>query len=294
MYEVTPSPELFKKSTVNRAISIDEITYVRYKSGANGSIYRANIQTHLLIIVLEGKKLIFRNREVLTIEGGEAFFLPVGSHLMSEITSELNSFKSLMFFISDNFINNFIKNNVKKTLYPYSKGYSPEVFKLDFNRSYINSLRSALPDFLENENFSSSLFQLKLTELLLMVISTKCGCEYFTYLSDQINNSTNKLVNYMETNFSKPYTIEEFANDYGKSLSAFKREFSLNYEESPKKWVNLKRLELASKLLKYSELNISDICNKVGFSNLSYFIQLFKNRYGITPKSLQLDFLQQK
>lgn len=294
MVEFTPVAEEFKKISDYKTVSIDDITYVRYRCGTNVKMYKANIETHILIFVLEGTKLIFKNKEVLKVQSGEAFFLPIGSHLMSEITSELNSFKSLMFFIGDDFIKNFIKENIQNAPYPYIKGYSQEIFKLDLKKEYTSTLNNTLPYFIENEDFSSSLFKLKLTELLLMVLSTKSGSEYFYYLSDQINNSTNNLVNYMEINYSKPYSIEDFANDYGKSLSAFKREFSLNYDITPKKWINSKRLELASRLLQYSELNISDICTRVGFTNLSYFIQLFKNKYGITPKTLQMDYLQQK
>lgn len=294
MNEFSPLAEDFKKNPNYASVSIDDITYVKYSNGSNVKLFKATVPQHMLIILLEGTKLIFNKKEILKIQSGESFFIPVGTHLLSEIVSELNSFKSLVFFIGDDFLNNFIDSYIKKAPFPYIKGYTPEVFKVDFNTSYTTTVNNALPFLLENTEFSSPLFKLKLTELLLMVLSTKKGGEYFNYLSDQKINCTNELVSFMELNFFKPYSVNDFALEYGKSLSAYKREFSLNYNQSPKKWINNRRLELSYKLLKYTELNISEICARVGFSNLSYFIQLFKTKYGLTPKTVQKNLIQQK
>lgn len=43
------------------------------------------------------------------------------------------------------------------------------------------------------------------------------------------------------------------------------------------------KLKNASMLLSNSELSMRDVCQEVGYNNLSFFYKLFKNRYGITP-----------
>ena len=48
-----------------------------------------------------------------------------------------------------------------------------------------------------------------------------------------------------------------------------------------------KRLTMARYYLLYSDLPIQTIAEEVGYENISYFYRLFKNKYGMTPKSYQ-------
>ena len=97
----------------------------------------------------------------------------------------------------------------------------------------------------------------------------------------------------MEENFNKTLTVEEFASLSGRSLTTFKKEFRTIYNVPPKRWVTRKRLERAYSLLSTDEKNVTEVCFEVGFENLSYFTQLFKQNFGITPKRLQKDQNQQ-
>ena len=48
------------------------------------------------------------------------------------------------------------------------------------------------------------------------------------------------------------------------------------------------RLEKAYNLLKNTDLPVTQISFDVGFSNVSYFIRSFKEKYKVTPKELRL------
>ena len=48
-----------------------------------------------------------------------------------------------------------------------------------------------------------------------------------------------------------------------------------------------KRLRYASILLSEHKYNVTDVCYRCGYGNLSHFLRSFKKKYGITPKSYQ-------
>jgi len=49
------------------------------------------------------------------------------------------------------------------------------------------------------------------------------------------------------------------------------------------KYIKNARMEKARELLLSTNMKISDVCEQVGYSNLSYFCRSFRNEYGVTP-----------
>ncbi|MEW4415743.1 helix-turn-helix transcriptional regulator [Staphylococcus capitis] len=48
------------------------------------------------------------------------------------------------------------------------------------------------------------------------------------------------------------------------------------------------RLEKCAKQLKLTHNNVTEVAMDCGFSTTSYFIQMFKDKYKVTPKQFQL------
>jgi len=86
-------------------------------------------------------------------------------------------------------------------------------------------------------------------------------------------------------------SLEELAFLCYMTLSTFKRRFASLYGTSPKKWFQEKRMEKAAKMLRNSNLNLTEIHLELGYENLSSFIQSFKQVYGTTPKQYRLNSL---
>ena len=53
-------------------------------------------------------------------------------------------------------------------------------------------------------------------------------------------------------------------------------------------YIRKKRLELAKELLKTTDMGISEICDRVGFSDYNYFLRAFKKQYGLSPKKMKM------
>ena len=81
--------------------------------------------------------------------------------------------------------------------------------------------------------------------------------------------------------------IEHFAKLTGRSLAAFKRDFGQVFQTSPRKWLQEKRLAEAYHLIQQKKRKPTEIYLDVGFENLSHFYTSFKQKFGVTPASIQ-------
>ncbi|MEJ1242252.1 AraC family transcriptional regulator [Chryseolinea sp. T2] len=149
-------------------------------------------------------------------------------------------------------------------------------------RAYINSLleyRSCKG--LENK----AVTDLKLKEGLLLVI--EAHPELKNILFDFTEPHKINLEEFMMRNYHFNVNLDRFAYLTGRSLATFKRDFQHHFQESPRQWLQQKRLEQAHYLLTHEGKNANTIYLDVGFENLSHFSYAFKKRFGYAPSTLK-------
>jgi len=93
-----------------------------------------------------------------------------------------------------------------------------------------------------------------------------------------------KLFDVIEKNISnEKLDVELLCSEIGISRANLYRKLKSITELSPMELIRNKRLEVAAKLLKESEMNVSEIASHLGFNSHSYFSNSFKAFYGCTP-----------
>ena len=88
---------------------------------------------------------------------------------------------------------------------------------------------------------------------------------------------------FLDSNLHRKISLEEVSRVASVSPHHFKRMFKLLLGYSPHDYHVKKRLEYSRRLLEAGGLNVSEICQRIGFEDPSSFIRLFKNKYGCTP-----------
>lgn len=78
--------------------------------------------------------------------------------------------------------------------------------------------------------------------------------------------------------------VEQYAVRCGMSEVNFRRLFRAYTGSSPVDYRNDQRLQRARGLLQSGEYTVSETAELCGFSNLSFFIRLYKQKFGHTPK----------
>ena len=93
-----------------------------------------------------------------------------------------------------------------------------------------------------------------------------------------------KALIYILGNFSSGITLNSVAEYLGVTPVYLCKYFKENMGISFQKYIDDIRFNHAERLLKTTEMNISQICTNSGFKDYSNFMHRFKNKYGMTPK----------
>ena len=106
--------------------------------------------------------------------------------------------------------------------------------------------------------------------------------------SDSNDDFLKQYIHIVKANLSNPdFDVPVIYETLGMSRTNFYRKVKAVTGLSPIDLIKNIRLEIAAKLLKESNLNISEIAQQVGFSSRSYFARSFKSVYGMSPTEYQ-------
>ena len=92
-----------------------------------------------------------------------------------------------------------------------------------------------------------------------------------------------RVCRYIKQNYVLDLKSEDVCRKFYCSRSHFSHSFKRETGESFREYLIGVRLEHAKRLLKYSDLNVTEIALSVGFKNANYFSDIFKKRIGISP-----------
>ena len=96
-------------------------------------------------------------------------------------------------------------------------------------------------------------------------------------------NDINDIINMMQNNYSKSYSIEDLASLSDLSQSYFRKLFKQIAGLTPLQYQNQLKINKAKDLLLSGEYNVSETAVNVGFDNIYYFSRMFKSIVGISP-----------
>lgn len=92
-----------------------------------------------------------------------------------------------------------------------------------------------------------------------------------------------KVLNIIHNRYMENISLEIVAADIYLSGCYLSYLFKKTTGENFIKYLTSYRLEMAKNLLRSTEIKVVVICEMVGYSNISYFCQVFKNHFGMTP-----------
>lgn len=104
--------------------------------------------------------------------------------------------------------------------------------------------------------------------------------EYFTY---ENVNIVKRILRYIQTNYSRDFTLDDLANIATVSKFHMCRVFKEITLITINQYIIQVRLERAKELLIEDSMSISDIAESCGFANVSYFTKTYKKHYGHSP-----------
>lgn len=79
------------------------------------------------------------------------------------------------------------------------------------------------------------------------------------------------------------FSVDTFSAALNMSQSSLLRKLKGITGQSPNQFIRSIRLKRAAQLLKQSDLNVSEVCYKVGFNDVKYFRQCYQKQFGVNP-----------
>ena len=116
--------------------------------------------------------------------------------------------------------------------------------------------------------------------------------ENFSKSSESIE-SIKKVIEFINKNYSNKISINDLAPIANMSKYHFIRTFGSIIGVSPVKYINMVRINEAASLLQSGCSNITEVANKCGYDNVSYFIKTFKTYKRETPYKYKKIFQKQ-
>ena len=242
---------------------------------------KVNLSMNMFSFLQVGKKQVHFADASVAVNKNQSLLLKKGNWLWTELLdTDANYYCKLLFF-SEAKLSEFLKkhtNNLQST--------NDDAYFVIENDSYITSYLNSLSTITDAPAvFKDNLLSVKFEELLLYLIN-KYGTKFEQYLHSLISKEVSPFKKVIESNVFSNLKLEEIAFLCHMSLSTFKRNFVKEYNVSPGKWLQDKRLQKAKETLEHDNLKPSDIYLDFGYNNLSNFSIAFKNKFGYNPSEI--------
>ena len=268
-------PSYLEKNNILKRI--DDFSYAKYVSHMPQSKNQVEILSNVLIYVTKGYKILHMSFGDYKIEAGSVLFLKSGTYVMSEVLDE--SYEAFLFFYSDALLMDFID---KYNITVERKLEQDDVCILKYVAEFENVILSFAPYF-EDKKENAQILKVKFEELFLKILSSKDSSTFQRYLS-QIYNEDIEFKKNIVNSYEQFGSVKEMAQYFKMNDKVFRSKFQKIFGQTPKQWLSRKKLTKAKLLLEKSEKNVTEVATEVGFSDLSWFSQKFKQEFGISPK----------
>ncbi len=89
----------------------------------------------------------------------------------------------------------------------------------------------------------------------------------------------------VEMHFREKHKVSDYASLMNMTPKSLSNLFSRYFKKSPLKVINDRRILEGKRLLEFSDFNINEIADQLGFEEVAHFSNFFKKHTGIPPKS---------
>ncbi|HAE17046.1 MAG TPA: hypothetical protein DCG51_10935 [Erysipelotrichaceae bacterium] len=95
--------------------------------------------------------------------------------------------------------------------------------------------------------------------------------------------SLKRMIGYIQENYQNRITLKQIAESGNVSASTCNNIFNTLIHQSPVRFLLSCRLNNSTKMLKETDMTVTEIAGQCGFSSASYFTEMFHREYGMTP-----------
>jgi len=151
-----------------------------------------------------------------------------------------------------------------------------------------NSLiRNIFEEAVSQEQDYDEVINIRLYELLIRLLRRQDGREArfseYAPVAEVDNHNIRMALQLVEEQLALPLRVTDLAARCGYSENYFRQAFQKYVGISPNTYINQRKISKAKELMLYSDLNITQTAERLGFQSIHYFSRLFKRLTGVSP-----------
>ena len=123
----------------------------------------------------------------------------------------------------------------------------------------------------------------EISRLQYVMVMDFCQRAGENHIPDGISQEVYQCMNYIRSHTNEPISVDDVASQVHRSSSYMMKRFKEELGIHIGAFITRCKLEEAKSLLTYSDKSLTEISNYLCFSSQSYFQNVFKKQYGITP-----------
>lgn len=244
------------------------------------------ISRNLLVCVISGECRFSIQNETFPMHEGSVLLIPQGIYYIPETSSECEYY----FF----HFNAKIDETEPQTLHVEPRSPSFQLPNTDYSTVFVEQHIS-----LEQEYKNALLLIARCSNAMLdtdinrKLMADLCFAQLLLLLSTVSMDSAgsekdtpalfHKILLYIQQNYTKPVTLLDLSEYFGVSKQYVARIFKKHTGLTVTGYINRLKMEHALEMLQYSNLNIGEIADYLGYGSASYFCRLFKRQYLTSP-----------
>jgi AraC-like DNA-binding protein len=154
----------------------------------------------------------------------------------------------------------------------------------------LHRLMQMIPTFFRQDASNRDvLIDLSVKQILVLLLQSSAQ----SLLVDGFSRQTPEggiaaAVQYIQEHLHRHISIDELLEEACMSKSSFYRHFGNEFDVSPLEYITHQRVVRAREMLADPQNTVTEVCHALGFNSTSYFIDMFKEHEGVTPKQYQL------
>ena len=160
-----------------------------------------------------------------------------------------------------------------------------------FSQRFAESVKAQIISLVSLKGFERFMETLKLLDVMARTRESRLlsSPNFRSNPLDVNDQRLNKILNYINLNYTEKISLVQLAGQFGMNPSAFSRYFSEKTGKSLVIYINELRVMYACKLFRNRKVSVSQVCFECGFNNISNFNRFFRSVMKMTPS----EYLQQ-
>ncbi|QGQ93841.1 AraC family transcriptional regulator [Paenibacillus psychroresistens] len=238
-----------------------------------------------LYYLCEGERLYFVQDRTYHVKAGN--FVLVDRHVLHRtLDTGMPDHERMLINIEQEWIEASYPNHAAMLLKPFGQGIPVLSFptaQLAHNQRLIDQISS---EMLQQEPGYAIRLQHAVIELLISAARwTQTEDHNPAELQSPAHAKITKIIRYLNDHFAEALNLPDLAARFSISPYYLSRTFKSTTGFTYSEYLNLIRLKAAQRLLRETELNITEIALQTGFENFSHFGKSFKKMALVSPRA---------